>query len=89
MTVEPLPALSATSLAEGVMTLQPRSSERVPRRRVGRTKEHKAMERTREQPLKEKDLPSNDRSIEKEGEKARQEMDEIPEPGTDPLHEGP
>ncbi len=47
------------------------------------------MERTREQPLKEKDLPSNDRSIEKEGEKARQEMDEIPEPGTNPLHEGP
>jgi hypothetical protein len=35
------------------------------------------------------DLPSDDEAIEEEAEKARRELDEVPEPGTDPLHEGP
>jgi hypothetical protein len=35
------------------------------------------------------DLPSNDEAIEREAEKNRRDMDEIPEHGTDPLHEGP
>ncbi|HEY0149791.1 MAG TPA: hypothetical protein VGB70_12420 [Allosphingosinicella sp.] len=35
------------------------------------------------------DLPSGDSEIGKEGEKNRRELDEVPEPGTDPLHEGP
>jgi hypothetical protein len=42
------------------------------------------MDREREQ-----DLPSDDREISEEGERNREEMDEIPAPGTDPLHEGP
>ena len=36
-----------------------------------------------------KDLPSDDKEIAKEGEKNRQQMDEVPPHGTDPLHEGP
>ncbi|MEA3053430.1 MAG: hypothetical protein QOG72_2333 [Sphingomonadales bacterium] len=35
------------------------------------------------------DLPSGDKAIEKEAEKSRRELDEVPEPGTDSLHEGP
>ena len=35
------------------------------------------------------DLPSDDERIEQEAEKAREELDEIPPHGTDPLHEGP
>ena len=36
------------------------------------------------------ELPGSDpKTIEKEAEKSRRELDEIPEPGTDPLHEGP
>jgi hypothetical protein len=35
------------------------------------------------------DLPSEDEKIQREGEKNRKELDEIPEHGTDPLHEGP
>jgi hypothetical protein len=35
------------------------------------------------------DLPSQDEAIERKGEKNRKAMDEIPEHGTDPLHEGP
>lgn len=35
------------------------------------------------------DLPSGDESIEEEAEKNREALDEVPEPGTDPLHEGP
>ena len=38
---------------------------------------------------KTEDLPSNDEAIEAEAEKAREALDEVPEPGTDPLHEGP
>ena len=35
------------------------------------------------------DLPSDDPEIERESEKNREALDEIPEHGTDPLHEGP
>jgi hypothetical protein len=35
------------------------------------------------------DLPSDDEAIEAEAEKNREEMDKVPPPGTDPLHEGP
>jgi hypothetical protein len=35
------------------------------------------------------DLPSDDGAIEEEAEKSRNALDEVPEPGTDPLHEGP
>ena len=35
------------------------------------------------------DLPSEDEAIEREAEKSREELDEIPPHGTDPLHEGP
>jgi hypothetical protein len=38
---------------------------------------------------KAQDLPSDDPAIEEEAEKSRRELDEVPEPGTDPLHEGP
>lgn len=37
----------------------------------------------------EKDLPSNDEAIAREGEENRREMDEVPPHGTEPLHEGP
>jgi hypothetical protein len=35
------------------------------------------------------DLPSDDESIEEQGEESRRELDEVPDHGTDPLHEGP
>lgn len=39
---------------------------------------------------KDEDLPHRDRrEIEREGEKSREELDKIPPPGSDPLHEGP
>ena len=39
---------------------------------------------------KSEDLPSKDRKrIDREAEKNRKELDEVPEHGTDPLHEGP
>jgi hypothetical protein len=37
----------------------------------------------------EQDLPSGDESIEEQAEESKRELDEAPEPGTDPLHEGP
>ncbi|HEX8238445.1 MAG TPA: hypothetical protein VF574_01765 [Allosphingosinicella sp.] len=37
----------------------------------------------------EQDLPSDDEAIEQEAEENKRELDEVPEPGTDPLHEGP
>jgi hypothetical protein len=37
----------------------------------------------------EQDLPSGDEAIEREAKENERELDEIPEPGTDPLHEGP
>ena len=41
----------------------------------------------------EVDLPHREREavedIEREAEKSRRALDEVPEPGTDPLHEGP
>ena len=36
-----------------------------------------------------KNVPSDDEKIERAAEKSRKEIDEVPEPGTDPLHEGP
>lgn len=38
---------------------------------------------------RKQDLPSGDEDIEREGEKNRRALDEIPPHGTDPLHEGP
>ena len=42
---------------------------------------------------KTEDLPHRDRKhveeIEREAEKSRKALDQVPEPGTDPLHEGP
>jgi hypothetical protein len=35
------------------------------------------------------DLPSDDEAIEKAAEENREELDKVPQPGTDPLHEGP
>lgn len=35
------------------------------------------------------DLPSNDEAIDDQAERNRDELDDVPEPGTDPLHEGP
>ena len=35
------------------------------------------------------DLPLRDKKSEQRGEEAREELDRVPEPGTDPLHEGP
>ncbi len=37
----------------------------------------------------ERELPSSDEAIEEEAEESKRELDEVPEPGTDPLHEGP
>ncbi len=31
----------------------------------------------------------SDEELDKKGQDAREELDEIPPPGTDPLHEGP
>jgi hypothetical protein len=39
---------------------------------------------------REDDLPNRDQEeIEREAEKSKQELDDVPEPGSDPLHEGP
>lgn len=38
---------------------------------------------------KDRDLPTDDESVEAEAEKSREALDEIPPHGTDPLHEGP
>jgi hypothetical protein len=35
------------------------------------------------------DLPSGDPSIERGNERNREDIEQVPEPGTDPLHEGP
>lgn len=37
----------------------------------------------------DQDLPSGDEAIEAEAEDSKRALDEVPEPGTDPLHEGP
>jgi hypothetical protein len=37
----------------------------------------------------DQDLPSDDERIEREAEESRDKLDDIPAPGTDPLHEGP
>jgi hypothetical protein len=39
---------------------------------------------------KDEDLPHRDRrEIEEEAKKSREELDKVPPPGSDPLHEGP
>jgi hypothetical protein len=38
---------------------------------------------------RERDLPSDDEEIARQGEENPREMDEVPPHGTDPLHEGP
>jgi hypothetical protein len=43
----------------------------------------------REGERKDRDLPSDDARREREAEEARRALDEVPPPGTDPLHEGP
>jgi hypothetical protein len=35
------------------------------------------------------DLPSGDAEIDREAQKSREDIEQVPEPGTDPLHEGP
>jgi hypothetical protein len=35
------------------------------------------------------DLPTDAEAIEEAAEKNREELDKVPPPGTDPLHEGP
>ena len=35
------------------------------------------------------DPPLDDEAIEEQAEESRRELDEVPEHGTDPLHEGP
>jgi hypothetical protein len=47
------------------------------------------MGREHEQELKDRDLPSENPEIEREAERNRREMDEVPPHGTNPLHEGP
>jgi hypothetical protein len=37
----------------------------------------------------DENLPSGDEDLERQGEESRRQMDDIPPPGTDPLHEGP
>ena len=37
----------------------------------------------------EETIPAGEKASEKAAERNRKEMDEIPPPGTDPLHEGP
>lgn len=34
-------------------------------------------------------IPRDDPKSAQQGDKNRRELDEVPEPGTDPLHEGP
>jgi hypothetical protein len=38
---------------------------------------------------KDEHVPRNDPKSRQQGEENRKEMDEVPEHGTDPLHEGP
>ena len=38
---------------------------------------------------KEQHIPRDDAEAKERGEENRKEMDEVPEHGTDPLHEGP
>ena len=35
------------------------------------------------------DLPHEDKESEAKAEESRRKLDEVPAPGTDPLHEGP
>lgn len=37
----------------------------------------------------QQDQPANDEEMDREAQESRDRLDDIPEPGTDPLHEGP
>lgn len=39
--------------------------------------------------MDERDKERSDEQVEETAKEAREELDEIPPPGTDPLHEGP
>ncbi|HEX8258123.1 MAG TPA: hypothetical protein VF589_10860 [Allosphingosinicella sp.] len=43
----------------------------------------------RDQAPNSDDLPQEDGKSDERAEQAKKELDEVPEPGTDPLHEGP
>lgn len=45
------------------------------------------MDRDQQEPAD--DIPRDERESKQAGEEARKALDEIPAPGTDPLHEGP
>jgi len=48
------------------------------------------MDRNREdRPSQDEDIPAHVEESRREGEKHRHELDAVPPPGTDPLHEGP
>ncbi len=47
------------------------------------------MDQREKQDLREKERSEHEREIAREGEENRREMDKVPPPGTDPLHEGP
>ena len=38
---------------------------------------------------KERQRPTHDAALDEKAEKSREELDKVPAPGTDPLHEGP
>ena len=43
----------------------------------------------RNAPQNREDMPLDDKKSKERGEEAKKHLDEIPPPGTDPLHEGP
>lgn len=47
------------------------------------------MDRPTEQKPQDEHIPHENAEAKKEGERNRQEMDEVPPHGTGPLHEGP
>jgi hypothetical protein len=48
------------------------------------------MDREKDAELAEGDLPTRDNAdLAREGEENRRDIEQVPEPGTDPLHEGP
>jgi hypothetical protein len=67
------------------MAVELRRLERVPASRVDAAK-GAPMTNPREP---QDDLPSDDPEIEREAEKSREALEEVPEHGTDPMHQGP
>jgi hypothetical protein len=47
------------------------------------------MDQREKEPPRKKELSDHDKEIAREGEENRRKMDQVPPPGTDPLHEGP